>query len=93
MYGYLFIFVFAMGVNSFGLRVMMTDFSLSRGYSLKTWSLALLESAHILLLFLRSVPLLCSCRKPLWHHTKLSAILLCKCFAFIESEMHFCMKL
>lgn len=36
---------------------------------------------------------LCSSWKPLWHHTKLKIILLCKCFAFIEPEMHFCMKL
>lgn len=68
---------------------------LSRGYNrnFKTSSLALLESAH-LTLFLCSVSLPtaqtgshCGNIQNSW------SILYCKCFAFIEPEMHFCMKL
>lgn len=45
------IFFLQWGVNPFGFGVVKTEheFSLSRGYSYKTQSLALLESAQVLL--------------------------------------------
>lgn len=83
------------GVNPFGFGVMKTEHNFSLAYTVVIkLSLALLESAQVLLLFLYSVPLLSA---QAGSHCgiiqKLKIILLCKCFAFIEPEMHFCMKL
>lgn len=93
MFCYLYIFFLSGGVNPFGFGVMKTEhnFSLSRGYTVvtKTLSLALPESARVLLLFFCSVPLLSA---QAGSHCGIT-ILLCKCFAFIEPEMHFCIKL
>lgn len=84
------------GVNPFGFGVMKTEHncSLFWGYSVVTklrpwlsWRVPNYPSCFFAVSR-------CSSWKPLWRHNEnFKTIMFCKCFAFIEPEMHFCIKL